>query len=235
MILYYIRHAQSANNALWDATGSSAGRSDDPALTATGEIQAHRVAAWLTGLPEPPAAHRHAEVRPNHVYCSLMRRAVLTGSVIADALSLPLQGWPDLHEAGGVYLDGEVEGVRHGRPGMGRSQLQNLSSNLQLPLEVGEEGWYNRPFEEQPERALRAKRVVKELIHHHGGTSDCVVMVSHGTFYNYFIDALFQLEAERDGWMLMHNTGVTKIEFHEGVPVLVYANRTAHLPGDLIT
>ena len=26
MILYYIRHAQSANNALWDSTGSSEGR-----------------------------------------------------------------------------------------------------------------------------------------------------------------------------------------------------------------
>jgi len=235
MILYYIRHAQSANNALWDTTGSSEGRSDDPPLTPTGEAQSHHVAKWLACLPEPPAVQRHSDLRPSHVYCSLMKRAVQTGSVIATTLGLPLQGWADLHEAGGVYLDGEEEGERHGRPGMGRSQLQRLHSSLQLPPEISEEGWYNRPFEERPERVKRAERVVKELLQRHGSTQDRVVLVSHGTFYNYLIGALLQLEAERDWWLLLNNTGITKVEFHEDERVLAFANRTTHLPPALIT
>lgn len=235
MILYYIRHAQSANNALYDATGSSEGRSDDPALSAIGEEQARRVAAWMAALPEPPARHRHADLRPTHLYCSLMKRAVQTGSAIAGALDLPLRGWPDLHEAGGVYLDGEEEGERYGRPGLGRSQLENLHNGLHLPPEVGEEGWYNRPFEERGERILRAQRVLAELRRRHGGTEDCVVFVSHGTFYNYFLAALFNLEAEKNWWMLINNTGITKIEFHQDEFVLAYANRTAHLPPELLT
>jgi broad specificity phosphatase PhoE len=32
MQLYYIRHAQSENNDLWDRTGSDQGRSEDPKL-----------------------------------------------------------------------------------------------------------------------------------------------------------------------------------------------------------
>jgi 2,3-bisphosphoglycerate-dependent phosphoglycerate mutase len=235
MILYYIRHAQSANNALWDATGSSNGRSDDPPLTPAGEAQAQRVAGWLASLPEPPPAHRHADLRPSHIYCSLMKRAVLTGSIIAQTLHLPLQGWADLHEAGGVYLDGETEGERIGRPGLGRSQLENLHNGIFLSPEVSDQGWYNQPFEERPERSLRARRVVEQLVRRHGETDDRVVLVSHGTFYNYFLAALLNLDAEKDWWLLMNNTGVTKVEFHPDEYVLAYANRTNHLPPELIT
>jgi len=235
MILYYVRHAQSANNALWDSTGSSEGRSDDPPLTPAGVSQAQHVARWLASLPEPPAEQRHSDLRPSHIYCSLMKRAVQTGSIIASTLDLPLTGWADLHEAGGVYLDGEKEGERYGRPGMSRSQLQHLHSSLRLPAGIGEEGWYNRPFEERPERVIRAERVVKELMQRHGGTQDRVVLVSHSTFYNYLMGALLHLEAERDWWMLLNNTGVTKIEFHPDEYVLAFVNRTAHLPPELIT
>jgi 2,3-bisphosphoglycerate-dependent phosphoglycerate mutase len=235
MILYYIRHGQSANNALWDATGSSEGRSDDPPLTSVGEAQAQHVAGWLVSLPEPPADHRHSDLRPSHIYCSLMKRAVQTGSIIASTLGLPLQGWADLHEAGGVYLDGEEDRERYGRPGMSRSQLQRLHSGLQLPLEVSEEGWYNRPFEERPERIVRAQRVLNELLKRHARTDDRVVLVSHGTFYNYLVGALLHLEAEQDWWLLLNNSGVTKIEFHEDECVLAFANRPAHLPPEFIT
>jgi 2,3-bisphosphoglycerate-dependent phosphoglycerate mutase len=236
MILYFVRHAQSANNALWDITGSSRGRSDDPPLSAVGESQAQYVAEWLASLPEErPSNQRHPELRPTHVYCSLMRRAVLTGSAIATRLGLPLEGWMDLHEAGGVYLDGDDEGERYGRPGLGRSQLQSLHNGLQLPADVGEDGWYNRPFEERPERILRGERVLRGLLQRHAGTEDRVVLVSHGTFYNYLFGAMFHMEAEKDCWLLINNTGITKIEFHEKECVLAFANRTSHLPPDLIT
>lgn len=235
MILYYIRHAQSGNNALYESTGSSKGRSDDPSLTPTGEAQAHQVAEWLASLPEPPPLHRHSDLRPSHIYCSLMKRAVQTGSVIATRLGLPLQGVPDLHETGGIYLDEDMEEDHSVRPGLGRSQLENLHRGLVLPPEVGESGWYNRPFEEHTERVARARRLVTDLLERHAGTSDRVVLVSHGTFYNYFLAELWKLEAGTEWWLRLNNTGVTRLEFHSDVRVLAYANRTAHLPPELIT
>jgi hypothetical protein len=45
-----------------------------------------------------------------HVYCSLMERAVATGHRVAEALDLPLLGWIDIHETGGMFLyDEETE------------------------------------------------------------------------------------------------------------------------------
>ena len=47
MYLFYIRHGQSANNALYDATGGDDGRVMDPELTPVGVEQAARVAESL--------------------------------------------------------------------------------------------------------------------------------------------------------------------------------------------
>ncbi|MCA1554236.1 MAG: histidine phosphatase family protein, partial [Chloroflexi bacterium] len=48
MQLYFIRHAQSLNNHLWDQTGDSTGRSEDPELTPTGWKQAELLAAFVS-------------------------------------------------------------------------------------------------------------------------------------------------------------------------------------------
>ena len=53
MRLYYIRHAQSENNALWDQTGSDEGRKHDPSLTELGWEQAMRAAHFVCGLSIP--------------------------------------------------------------------------------------------------------------------------------------------------------------------------------------
>ncbi|NJK45922.1 MAG: histidine phosphatase family protein [Pleurocapsa sp. SU_196_0] len=47
MRLYFIRHAQSSNNALWDSTGSENGRSDDPELSDVGVMQARALGDFL--------------------------------------------------------------------------------------------------------------------------------------------------------------------------------------------
>jgi 2,3-bisphosphoglycerate-dependent phosphoglycerate mutase len=47
MQLYFIRHAQSSNNALYDQAGGSSRRSEDPELTETGIRQAELVAEFL--------------------------------------------------------------------------------------------------------------------------------------------------------------------------------------------
>src|SRR6266542_3433298 len=108
MQFYFIRHGQSVNNALYDNTGSSKGRSFDPELTEIGRCQAALVAQFLQR--EDPGAQSLGRDPQNstgfgimHLYCSLMLRALATGHTIAEALGLPLHAWPDLHEEGGLY------------------------------------------------------------------------------------------------------------------------------------
>ena len=61
MQFYFIRHAQSSNNALYDSTGSWDGRSADPELTEMGWQQARALADYLQRSPaDPQAAGRDA-------------------------------------------------------------------------------------------------------------------------------------------------------------------------------
>jgi len=91
MQLYFIRHGQSANNALYDRTGSWSGRSHDPELTDIGKRQAEYLARFLRQA-NPGAStngwdpHNVSGFDITHLYTSLMMRAVQTGSIVAEAL-----------------------------------------------------------------------------------------------------------------------------------------------------
>jgi len=128
MQLYFIRHGQSENNALYDLTGSNKGRNADPGLTAAGRQQAALLAQFLRqSNPEAPIIGRDAQnvagFGLTHLYTSLMTRSVATGSVVAEALGLPLEAWEDLHEGGGIYLEDTDTGVNTGRNTL-RKQIQ---------------------------------------------------------------------------------------------------------------
>jgi len=79
MQLYFIRHAQSTNNELYESTGSSYGRNEDPELTELGIKQASALAEFLqTGNPNGGARKETASPKGfglTHLYSSLMRRA----------------------------------------------------------------------------------------------------------------------------------------------------------------
>jgi 2,3-bisphosphoglycerate-dependent phosphoglycerate mutase len=122
--LYLIRHAQSANNAIWDGSDHMAGRAPDPEITEIGHRQAHTLAEHMS--------HPHAEVRQHpfipaeefhfgltHVYCSLMTRSILTAEYIANACGLELQALSDVFEKYGIYDVGN-DGNLQGLPGPGR-------------------------------------------------------------------------------------------------------------------
>ena len=110
MQLYFIRHGQSENNALWDLTGNGDGRSEDPGLTDAGRQQAVMLASFLSqsspgrsiGHWDP---HNISGFDFTHIYTSLMVRAVETGLTVARALGLDLVANVDLHEGGGIYLN----------------------------------------------------------------------------------------------------------------------------------
>ena len=242
MRLYFIRHGQSENNALWEATRSNVGRSDDPELTGTGHDQARRLADYVLKTDtEAYANGKYGVPRRDffgitHVYTSLMIRSVDTASYLAKALDLPLTGWPEIHECGGIFTETDVEGARQrtGGPGKTRAFFAEKYTHLSLPETVTDEGGWNRGFEEHEERPLRAKKVLETLLEKHGNTDDVVALVSHAGFYNELIRVIFDVQGAMT-WFNLYNTAVSRIEFRGGEKVLMYHNRTEHLPDHLIT
>jgi 2,3-bisphosphoglycerate-dependent phosphoglycerate mutase len=154
---------------------------------------------------------------------------------VSRALEMPLLAWPEIHELGGIFLEGEDESTHKGLPGKPRTYFVEKYTQLVLPDALTDEGWWNRPFEAHEARPLRAQRVLEMLHERHGRTNDHVAIVSHGGFYMELMRAMFKI-AEPMSWFLMNNTAVTRIDFRDsGEMVLVYHNRTDHLPAELIT
>jgi len=240
MQLYYIRHAQSENNALYPQVRNYEGRSMDPVLTATGRNQAELLALYLRKEAEKNDQQGDQLGsgyigKFTHLYTSLMERAVATAEIIAGALELPLQAWEDLHETGGIFSYDSVTGEPAGQEGNNREYFKTHHPSLILPDSLGDVGWWNRPFESMGSRVARGRAVLRDLRQKHGCTNDRIAFVSHGGFYNYFIMAVLGLE-RRDGfWFLMNNTAITRFDFKEDETVLVYQNQTSHLPPDRVT
>ena len=238
MRLYFIRHGQSENNLLWDETGTNRGRSEDPELTPAGHEQAKRMAAYIQQKDAEAYANgagkNHGPFSFTHLYTSLMVRSVATGSYLSKAIGLPLVGWQEIHECGGIFLEDET-GVHKGLPGKTRAYFMEKYGHLVLPETCTDEGWWNRPFEAHDDRPLRAQQVLSSLLERHGGTKDRVAIISHGGFYMELIRVMFQL-GNANSWFLMNNTGISRFDFHEsGEITLVFHNRTEHLTPDLIT
>lgn len=238
MQLYFIRHAQSANNALYDSTGADTGRVQDPELTPLGHQQAARLAHALAhghpgGSVESGAPGGGYGI--THLYCSLMVRAVLTADAVGLALGLPPIGWLDLHEGGGIWLADAVTGEPVGLPGNPRSVLEQRFPRLVLPPEVSEAGWWNRDFEKKEERLPRAERVIRRLLEQHGGTDDRVALVSHGGFYNYVLCAALGLPRSENFWFVSNNTGISRLDFQNGSVDVMYLNRTDFLPPEMVS
>ncbi|MCU0520722.1 MAG: histidine phosphatase family protein [Anaerolineae bacterium] len=255
MDFYFIRHGQSENNRLWAQSGSNDSRVADPCLTAIGERQAELLARFLAGpnAPTSSGGQRLHKFHITHIYTSLMERALATGHRIAEALDLPLLGWVDIHETGGMFLyDQETESYVP-QPGHSRSHLLRHFPRLVLPDEaarkqeaaqkqVTEAGWWNLPFEPKEVRAPRARQVLAELLEKHEICSDDgVAFVSHGGFFNYLMRAIMGLPErepveERDPvWFAAYNASITHIAFVGDQRVVRYLNRVDFLSEDLLT
>ena len=240
MQLYFIRHGQSENNFLWDTTGGSDGRVEDPELTGVGKLQARYLAEFLQGKAQSDNTNSKntvmgKNIHLTHLYSSMMVRAVNTGMIVSNQLELPLIAWKDLHETGGVYLDDIETCLPVGRSGLNRDAFQKRFPAFELPGWLGGDGWWNRPFEDEVERSVRAQRFISDLLHRHGNSDDHVAVFSHAGFYNEFIRALWHIPPEIEGWFHLNNTGVTRIDFLNNHVNVVYMNRTEFLPSNMIT
>lgn len=236
MRLYFIRHAQSANNALWDSTGSDAGRSDDPPLTALGLRQAAALGDALARAADPLEGHGSPAL--THLYCSAMTRAVQTTLEVARGTGLTPHIWEDWHESGGIWQD--KDGVRVGLEGQNRTYFEQQFPSVALPDDFAPRGWWSRAYEGDTEAVLlpRAKRVWTELLARHANTNDRVAVVSHGHFYAFVVAVGLGLPSLEGVFFVLNNTGITRLDYRETMHQttnLIYANRLDHLEPTLVT
>jgi 2,3-bisphosphoglycerate-dependent phosphoglycerate mutase len=239
MELYFIRHAQSQNNALAASNAVDQVRTHDPELTEVGLRQAERLAEFLAQQrPDAHAAKYDPQNRRGitltHLYASLMVRAVNTGSIVAQRLGLPLTGWIDWHEEGGLFLE-ETPGNFVGRPGNGRSYFAEKYPDLVLPETLTDTGWWTEALEAPEARVRRARRVLAELIARHGDSDDHVGVVSHGGFYTHLIAALMEMPAPYKLAFMLNNASVSRIVIAPQGRYVVYQNRCEFLPDELVT
>jgi 2,3-bisphosphoglycerate-dependent phosphoglycerate mutase len=203
---------------------------EDPELTPLGVRQAEVLSDYLA-----ESCFSGGEYRFTYIYSSLMVRAVATATAVSRACDLPVIAWPEVHEQMGIFLADEQSGELIGRPGKSRSYFQKHYPDLQLPESLNEHGWWNRPVETEAQWKRRAKDFLVELNRRHGTGGDRVAVVTHGGFYHVVILALTGGAGSDGLWFTMHNTGITRIDFHPTHTSVVYHNRLEHLPPELVS
>ncbi|NMB62002.1 MAG: histidine phosphatase family protein [Chloroflexi bacterium] len=237
MLLYYVRHAQSNNNALYNETGSYSGRSADAPLSATGKKQLPYLATFIQKELQEVQTEGNGSQRnvPVTLYCSLMERTVATASAIAETCQLPLYGYRDIHEVGGVYVKNDETDERIGMPGHDKQFFTEHYPLLHYPQGVDENGWWNRPHETREERPARARRVLEDILTCHSNPDEVVILVSHGEFFNHFINALLDMPPNSAVWFEMMNAAVSLFDFQPDLIQIPYINRHHFIPSELIT
>jgi 2,3-bisphosphoglycerate-dependent phosphoglycerate mutase len=148
--------------------------------------------------------------------------------------------WEHAHEVGGIFLENYGTGEQVGLPGNDCGYLQARYRDLILPEGWGVGGWWNRPFEQREQRILRAQRFHRELMRRHGDgeeqgdTEDCVAVISHAGFFNYWIRVALDWPNWADKGFRKNNAAITRVDLGERTSVM-YVNRTGFLPGELIS
>ena len=240
MKLFFVRHGQSENNALWTNTRSNLNRVSDPQLTEGGRKQVEATADYLYSLLKKDSSkandqsfkYEGEEIR---IYCSLMDRAIQSGLIISQKLSLPLKAHVDIHENGGLYSEDPLTSERTGVPGRNPIDLQTTYPDLILPEGINLEGWWNRPFEDRETRRIRAKRVLNEFKDHYRNSNVILIVITHGGFYNYLLHAAFEMRDDTDVWFDLFNAAITLVEISEDFINLIYCNRFDFIPKEIVT
>jgi 2,3-bisphosphoglycerate-dependent phosphoglycerate mutase len=244
--LYLIRHAQSANNAIWDGNDFGSGRSPDPEITEIGQRQAAVLADHLADPNSEPRRHSSEPADQTHfglthLYCSLMTRSICTAEAIAKACGLKCVALPDVYEKYGIFDVGADEQLT-GQPGPDRDYFETRFPNLTLPGDMNSEGWWNRPAEDEDGFLERMTEVVSNFRSRLTNNDDTIALVAHGDFIDQFINELMGIRRHdpnyREAWVAnwsFHNTSISRIDFIKDSHTVVYTNRIDHLEAGLVT
>jgi 2,3-bisphosphoglycerate-dependent phosphoglycerate mutase len=254
MKLFIIRHAESSNNRLaidLSYHDYMAQRSADPPITELGERQAQVLAEHLAHAISP---EHYVEGSPNgdlksngyrltHLYCSAMLRTMQTAQPIAQALGLTPHLWLDIHEHGGMFLGNPRtgEGLTV-YPGLTRAEIGEKFPGYVIAEGVTDAGWWQGGYEDMPGCYARATRVARELrrraqaAHEAGEEEERIALVSHGTFIDSLLKALFNQLPSNQLFYQHYNTAITRVDFaHDGTLFLRFLNRVGHLPAEMLS
>jgi broad specificity phosphatase PhoE len=251
MILYLIRHAQSANNALAEKIRAAAGefdelsydeyrlnRSADPTLTDIGFKQAEILASYLkyaqpkhrAGFDDPgdlePGEFTGNPFGITRLYCSAMLRTLQTARPVAESLGLSPRIWVDIHEHGGMFDNTGENGAAVGYPGLTRAQLAEQFPTYEIPHEVSDKGWWFSAEEDLPSCQGRAIRVAAEINKMAIEFPDeRIALISHGTFLDQLLKALTGRLPGHEFHYGLYNTSITRLDLttalHTGLPFTV--------------
>jgi len=242
MRIFFVRHGQSENNALWARTQSHHGRVPDPDLTEQGKRQLAYTAQFLDyclsgengAAGDPSCSSCDAGVA--YLFCSLMERSIQSGLIISDRLNLPLMAFPDIHETGGIFSYDPESEEYSGMVGSTPAELANRYPDLVLPKELeAHKGWWDRPFEKSEESTERAKRMIATLKERHLGSADTIILISHGGFYNHFMWEVLGIQRPEHTWFELFNGAVTLVDIDQERSSVVYCNRYSFMPTELVT
>lgn len=235
MEILFVRHAQSANNALGAYGENDTRRSEDPSLTELGFRQLPYLSRYLEEQKEAFGV--------THMYVSPHLRALQTAKPVAETLGLQPRVWHLIHESGGIYLADRESGKTEGKPGVTRQFIEENFPGYQISVEITDSGWWNRPFEMREQRPLRAIQALDSLVQQHADTEDVVLLVSHAGFFNHLINLMVNNLYRVNYWFEMNNVGLSHMVYrvlddppvHQSRWMIDYTNRTSFLPVDLIT
>jgi len=256
-LLQLVRHAESANNALYNEIISECGgaaavasdpslqrrvdeeearrRSSDPPLSARGLEQAARVGEHLAG--------ENLDCASTLLVCSPMRRALLTAAPIARGLkgagvaNLRVECHAQYFEAGGCH-----EG---GRALPGRT-FQQICGDHPLDFDAAEcfpspdRGWYSAAGAPESDAQPRAERMCLWITERLATLPDTgrVIMVGHGAFMARLLARLVGLPCAGAAALFVHaNTGVSTLRLvrRKGSFLVLGLNQTPHLTPQLLT
>ena len=246
MKLYLIRHAESANNAVYGTDNQKAGHTSDPEITDPGHRQGQCLGRHFAMTDNEPRQHPHEKSSEihyglTHLYCSLMSRSLLTAQYIAEACGLNMVARPDIFEYQGIY-EIDDNGNEVGVEGPGRSYFEKRFPDAHLPEELTEKGWWNRPVESETQFLSRVESSLDDIQALHGHTDHNVAMVVHGDYIDQSINQIMGVERIAENynnpWVanwVFHNTSISRIGIVNGSRTVVYLNRIDHLPVDLVT
>ena len=246
MELTIIRHGQSFNNSIMENQDL---RVPDPELTDVGHRQAQHTADFLANsanleqivtykadAPERKTPARHTFT---HIYVSPMHRTLQTAAPIARSLDIIPEVWTDIHEHGGIFE--EQNGVARGLPGLSRNAIKRDFPEYKLPDNVTESGWWDPAAGKEDiqlcfARAMRVAQTLRAWSQQEDRVKDQIALVTHGTFIDSLIKAIIGRLPGEQYYHWHYNTALTRFDFlKNGLAIVRYINRIAHLPPELVT
>ncbi len=217
MHIFFIRHGESFNNALTDTSLRVA----DPPLTERGRAQAQRLGAFVATGGHLSLSERSSGQPFDEIICSPMLRTMQTAQPACTALGLPMRVWVDVHEVGGVWVDGEPH-----CGGMSRTEMASQFPDAVLSDSVTEQGWW------QGGRAIEVAAALKKRAHESalaGQDEQRVAIVSHGDFMSAIVKAMTD---HLPSWGIYYehsNTAITRFRLQAELCRVGYLNRIDHI------